>query len=182
MPSHEQPSDFSLWEKEIDSNQSDDFLKHIERILIDCKDPLDAAKMLSIFSENFSSTSRDAVLRECIAQLNYYYMARNITDAVSVDVLGSLGQPPVFQASDMADLIIELQRSGTSKVSGRLGFFEKHRFSDIKSSEERYELCLRMYDSAFLRTSEDNAEVVHIPNYVTIPVDLIANYKLHEEE
>lgn len=182
MSSYEQSSDFSLWESEFDTHQNDDFLRCIERILIDCEDPLDAAKKLSTFSDNFSRSSRDSVLRECISQLNYYYMARYVTDVVTVDVYEDLGQPSACQACDMADLIIELQKTGSTRVSGRLGFFEKHRFSDHNSSVDRSELCLRMYDSAFLRLSGDEPVAIQIPNYVTIPIHRIGDYKLHHEE
>lgn len=182
MSNYEQSSDFSLWESEFDTNQNDDFLASIDRILIKCEDPLDAAKQLSAFSESVSHASRDSVLRECISQLNYYYMARHVTDIVTVDVCESLGQPNACQASDMADLIIELQKTGSTRVSGRLGFFEKHRFSNSESSEDRYELCLRMYDSAFLKQSGVEPVAIQIPNYVTIPINRVGYYKLHNEE
>jgi hypothetical protein len=180
----ENQHDFKLWEDELELSTStpESTARNIELILLSSNDPIDAAKKLSVYSDSFSNQSRDDVIRKSISELNYYFMGKHATDVVTATVYDNIGIPPSCYESDMSEFINELKTSGSTKIAGRLGFFERHQFYDANSSEKRYEFCLRMYESAFLQLSGGDYHATQVSNYVTLPMRSVGDYQLHREE
>lgn len=186
--STEQTDHFSLWESEIQKTESRSHESNIEKILFGSNNPIEAAIQLADYTNRYLPDSHESVIKECIEKLNYHYMGRYITEITVVTVNGRFGHPGVNESDDMADLLIELKHSEITQVGGRLGFFEKHYFEDQATGNKYPAICLRMYDAVYIKkpyqSSDYNSESYTVPiqNYVTLPVQNIEDYRIHEEE
>lgn len=180
----ENQHDFNIWEDELELSTStpESTARSIELILLSSNDPIDAAKKLSVYSDSFSNQLRDDVIRKSISELNYYFMGKYVTEVVTASVYDNIGVPPSCYKSDMSEFINEVRTNGSTKISGRLGFFERHQFYDANSTEKRYEFCLRMYESAFLQLCGADYHATQVINYVTLPMRSIGDYQLHQEK
>lgn len=189
MSVHQNPSEsFHLWEKEILQEQSTTPEVVIENIIINSSDVLNAAINLAEYAKDNEFDLQHSLISECVHKLNYYFMGKHVTDVTTVTINGNFGNPGYHESNDMADLLIELQKSKTSRVAGRLGFFENHIFEDNRSGLQIPKICLRMYDAAFLKNEYNSIEnvesscAIEIPNFVTIPVQNIEEYQIFGKE
>lgn len=172
---------FKLWEDDMHGVATTELPEdNLEQYLTKAIDPLIGAQMIQQYVETQSPDAQEELIRKYLDILNFHFMGTYINCPTQVTVEGLFDMPDLNQATDMADVLIELEDKGSARVGGKMAYFEKHYYTNSETNVRRPVVSLRMHSGAFRREDGDSGQIVGISNYVTIPVTAISDYSIKE--